>query len=259
MIGRWYGNDSKMIGRWYGDDTEMIRRWFGEDTKMIRRWYGDDTEMIRRWYGDDTEIVRRRYEDNTEMMRRWYEDDTKMIWRWFGDDTEMFSIDVNDLPLAPRSCPTESYVDDTKLYISFPAHDWAKAVADLNVDLLHIRNWWFENRLLLNLDKTKLIVHGSRQRLQNLPDILLSLLGKELIPAHVVKDLGVTSDSSLTFHEHIMKTVSSCFSSSTQINRVKHVFDRSTLTTIINTLVFSKLFYCSSVWSNVADANLLKL
>ena len=65
-----------------------------------------------------------------------------------------------------------------KLY-TFPAHDWAKAVADLNVDLLHIRNWCFESRLLLNHDKTKLIVYGSRQRLQNLLDFCLSLLGKE--------------------------------------------------------------------------------
>ena len=55
-------------------------------------------------------------------------------------------------------------------------HDWAKAVADLNADLLHIRNWCFENRLLLNPDKTKLIVYGSRQRLQNLPVIRLSVL-----------------------------------------------------------------------------------
>ena len=171
----------------------------------------------------------------------------------------LFSIYVNDLPLVPRSCLTESYVDDTKLYISFPVHDWAKAVADLNADLLHIRNWCFENRLLLNPDKTKLIVYGSRQRLQNLPVIRLSVLGKELTPVHVVKDLGVTFDSSLTFQEHIVKTVSSCFSSLAQINRVKHMFDRSTLITIINTLVFSKLFYCSSVWSSAAATNLLKL
>ena len=63
-------------------------------------------------------------------------------------------------------------------------------------------------------------------------------------------------DSNLTFHEHIVKTVSTCFSSLAQINRVKHEFDRSTLITIINTLVFSKLLYCSSVWSNAADTNL---
>lgn len=146
-----------------------------------------------------------------------------------------------------------------QLYISFPVHDWAKAVAHLNADLLRIRNWCFENRLLLNPDKTKLIVYGSRQRLQNLPVIRLSVLGKELTPVHVVKDLGVTFDSSLTFQEHIVKTVSSCCSSLAQINRVKHVFDRSTLITIINTLVFSKLFYCSSVWSSAAATNLLKL
>ena len=158
----------------------------------------------------------------------------------------LFSIYINDLSLAPRSCLAESYVDDTKLYISFQVHDWAKAVADLNGNLRHIRNCCFENRLLLNPDKRKFIVYGSRQRLQNLPVFRLSVLVKELIPVHVVKDLGVTFDSSLTFHEHIVKIVSSCFSGLAQINRVKHVFDRSTLITIISTLVFSKLFYCSS-------------
>ena len=86
------------------------------------------------------------------------------------------------------------------------------------------RNWSLKNRPFLNPDKTKL----RQQRLQNLPDIRLSLLGKELIPARFAYDLGVTFDSSLTFHELIVKTVSSCFSSLVQINRVKHMFDRST-------------------------------
>jgi hypothetical protein len=34
-----------------------------------------------------------------------------------------------------------------------------------------------------------------------------------------------------------------------QINRVKHQFDTETLTRIINALVLSKLFYCSSIWA----------
>ena len=44
-----------------------------------------------------------------------------------------------------------------------------------------------------------------------------------------------------------------------QINRVKHSFDKHTLIVIINALVFSKLFYCSTVWSNTSEANLSKL
>ena len=44
-----------------------------------------------------------------------------------------------------------------------------------------------------------------------------------------------------------------------QINRIKHIFDKRTLIIIINALVLSKLFYCSSVWSNTTQANLDKL
>ena len=44
-----------------------------------------------------------------------------------------------------------------------------------------------------------------------------------------------------------------------QINHVKHIFDKQALIIIINALVFSKLFYCSSVWSNTTQANLNKL
>ena len=59
--------------------------------------------------------------------------------------------------------------------------------------------------------------------------------------------------------DHILKTVSSCMSSLAQSNRVKHMFDKNTLMIVINALVFSKLFYCSSVWSNAATTHLLKL
>ena len=44
-----------------------------------------------------------------------------------------------------------------------------------------------------------------------------------------------------------------------QINRVKHCFDRQTLIILINALVFSKLFCCSSVWSNTTEASLNKI
>ena len=66
-------------------------------------------------------------------------------------------------------------------------------------------------------------------------------------------------DSNLTYDEHIIKTASSCMSCLGQINRVKHVFDKRTLLTIINSLVFSKLFYCSNVWANTSKCNINKL
>ena len=103
------------------------------------------------------------------------------------------------------------------------------------------------------------MVYGSRQMLSKLSDFRVTLLEKDIQPSPYVKDLGVTFDQILSFDEHTIKNVSSCMSILGQINRVEHAFDRKTLITIINTLVFSKMFYCSSVWSNTAEKNLKKL
>ena len=54
-------------------------------------------------------------------------------------------------------------------------------------------------------------------------------------------------------------TVSASIARLCRINRVKYIFDTQTLPNIVNALVFSKLYYCSSVWSNTSNKNILKL
>ena len=98
--------------------------------------------------------------------------------------------------------------------------------------------------------------------LQNTPadlDLHVTLLGKELCLVVSVKDLGVHMDATMSFDEHITSITSSCLSSLSQINRVKHLLDRNTLLNVINALVFSKLYYCSSVWSSTTKKNINKL
>ena len=76
--------------------------------------------------------------------------------------------------------------------------------------------------------------------------------GFSKIPARILKD---------SLPEHIRKTVTvaSCINKLIQINRIKHLFDKETLSLIINSFVFSRLFYCSSVWSNTSAINIHKL
>ena len=74
---------------------------------------------------------------------------------------------------------------------------------------------------------------------------------------HVILEL--TWDPQLSYDEHISKTVSSCVSCLCQINRVKHAFDKKTLKLVINALVFSRLFSCSTDWCNIAKKNVNKL
>ena len=52
---------------------------------------------------------------------------------------------------------------------------------------------------MLNPDKTKLVIFGSRQMTAKVTDFRLFLLGKELEPVKAARDLGVTPGFLLRF------------------------------------------------------------
>ena len=127
--------------------------------------------------------------------------------------------------------------------LSLPPNQISDAVIALNEDLLAIARWCCTNSPVINPDKTKLLVIGVPQITRNLPSFSpVKLLGKKFKPVLVAKDLGVIIDSSLSYNEHVTKTVSDCRHRLIRINRIKHL-DRKTLLLLIDASVFSKLFY----------------
>ena len=74
---------------------------------------------------------------------------------------------------------------------------------------------------------------------------IFKLLDKEIKPVPVAKDLGVIIDSSLSYNEHVTKTVSHCMHRLISINRIKHLIDRKTLLLLIHAsfLIERRYFY----------------
>ena len=70
--------------------------------------------------------------------------------------------------------------------------------------------------------------------------------------------LNILSSSRLTVYECV---VNICIQRWFLIRNwtIKHLLDKKTLLLLINSFVFSKLFYCSSVWGNTSKRNLHKL
>ena len=158
----------------------------------------------------------------------------------------LFNIYINDLPHISNSCSLESYVDYSKLYLSFSVKDAEDAAARLTADLQRIAAWCCSHSLLINPDTTKLLLLGTRQMLTKVQDSFpVTLLGKEISTVPSTRDLGVILDTFFTYDEHIISVVSKCISS-------------LCLITVINALVFSRLYYCSFVWSNTSK-NIVKL
>ena len=78
-------------------------------------------------------------------------------------------------------------------------------------------------------------------------------------PVPFAKDLGVYIDQYLPYDVHFTKTASNCMNQLVHIRRIKHLLNKKTLLLLINSFVFSKLFYCSLVWGNTSKRNLHKL
>ena len=96
-------------------------------------------------------------------------------------------IPFNDLPCASYNGDLESYVDDTKTLLSFPLTEVDTGIKNLEEDLHKIASWCCENNLLVNPDKTKFMIIGTRQLINELDvNISISFMGKILEPIIVL-------------------------------------------------------------------------
>ena len=112
------------------------------------------------------------------------------------------------------------YVDDTKLLLTLRPTDINVAISDLNSDLREIAKWCSTNSLLIDPNKTKLLVVGVPQLTRNLSLPSVVLLGKNIKPCPVVKDLAIWIDSAVTFDDLVSKLSSSCLYNLRRINRI---------------------------------------
>lgn len=101
------------------------------------------------------------------------------------------------------------YVDDTKLLLALPPNQTTDAVSMLNDDLREITKWCRRNSLLLNPDKTKLLLIVVHQLRKTLPTLSVTRMGENIAPITTVKDVGVYLDNKLNYTDHINKISSS--------------------------------------------------
>ena len=115
----------------------------------------------------------------------------------------LFNIYTNDLCSATTNASTKSYVDETKLYLSFPLKELNEGLVRLKADLNKLAEWCNVNQLLINPDKTQFILFGVNQLLRHVPvNVELRFFDKILKPAYHVKDLGITQNQALSYSNH---------------------------------------------------------
>ena len=87
----------------------------------------------------------------------------------------LYSIFVNDMPYVLQNAGMGIYVDDTSMYVSSESIEHVNEVLQLELKL--VSEWIMENKLRLNVLKTKCMVIASKYALRTDQKLSLSLKG----------------------------------------------------------------------------------
>ena len=103
------------------------------------------------------------------------------------------------------------YADDTQIYKSCRPSEIVDTINSIEQCISNVKTWMFHNKLQMNDDKTEAILFARKGlATEHLPkSIKINDTAINFVP--MLRDLGVTLDSSLSFNQHVMNTCRSAF------------------------------------------------
>ncbi|KAI5085474.1 hypothetical protein C0J45_5310, partial [Silurus meridionalis] len=144
------------------------------------------------------------------------------------------------------------YADDTQLYISAKP-DERDQLNNVEKCVKDIRQWMLNNFLLLNSDKTEVLLLGPHAARSKLSDYVASLDGVSVSACTAVKDLGVIIDPSLSFESHVNNITRIAFFHLRNIAKIRNMMSLQDAEKLVHAFVTSRLDYCNALLSGCAS------
>ncbi len=114
------------------------------------------------------------------------------------------------------------------------------------------------NFLLLNSDKTEILLIGPKNSTQNLLDYNLQLDGCP-VTSSTVKNLGVILDSNLSFEKHISNVTKTGFFHLRNIAKLRNMLPVSDAEKLVHAFMTSRLDYCNALLGGCPASSINKL
>ena len=157
-------------------------------------------------------------------------------------------MNTNDQPSVVKHSKVVLYVDDTVLLYS--AKDIKDVKDNMSRDLENAANWFYQNKLHLNVTKCKWTLFGTNRRLNavTLPDIKISNEPVEHVTSY--KYLGLHFDAKLNWKVHVDYLEKKLRQRLGVLKRIRSFIDQETALLLYNTLIMPIIDYCDTVYLN---------
>ena len=161
-----------------------------------------------------------------------------------------FLLYINDMVNCAELIFSLFADDSTATHSDFNLKD---LLDKLKLEFAKVLEWLKTNKLIINLQKTYLMVFTNKERPET---ISLNINGSIIQERTESKFLGVILDNKLTWHAHI-KHISSKISKSVAILRMlRDTFPKHILKTLYLTLVYPYFNYCNLIWGSAYNSTL---
>ena len=170
-----------------------------------------------------------------------------------------FLVFINDLPLFLQSSSVvDLYADDTTFYDFQNNINQLKNNLESSLESLH--KWCKQNGIVLNVDKTKVMLITSKQKRNCLQNPLLALRYNDINIKMTTCDkiLGIQVDENLIWNSQCQQVYKKASSYLWLLSKIRSFLS------IEHRLLFYKAYikphfeYCSVIWSNTSSSNINK-
>lgn len=138
------------------------------------------------------------------------------------------------------------YADDTQLYLSIKP-DQTDRIHRLSACVKDITSWMTANLLLLNSDKTEVMILGPQNQRDALSEQIVTLDNINISSSSTVRNLGVIFDQDLSFKAHIKQACKTAYFHLRNIAKIRHLLSISDAEKLIHAFVSSRIDYCNSL------------
>ena len=151
---------------------------------------------------------------------------------------------VNDLfnVINSKVCEMIMYADDTVVYTS--SKTFNEGFSNLERDLCSLTKWCNNDKLTLNIGKTKHMVVGSTLDDHLVATSNLQYKNKKIEIVSEYNYLGIEVDNKLTMENHINKSVSKANKKLYMIYKIRKCLSKKTTALLYKQLVRPHLEYC---------------
>ncbi len=138
------------------------------------------------------------------------------------------------------------YADDTQLYISSQPGK-THQIEKLTECIVYIKNWMTSNFLLLNSEKTEVLIIGPITPTCNNLEYCLTLDGCSVNSSSSVRNLGVLFDNNLSFDSHVSSICKTAYFHLKSISKLRPMLSKSNAEMLIHAFMASRLDYCNAL------------